>query len=271
MDKKKLIVVTGASAGIGYATANLLGTTGFKTIGTSRNIQETKGETFRFMQLDVTSDSSVHGFVSSVQSEVGQIDVLINNAGIGSLGALEETNLGEAKMIFETNFFGTVRMINAVLPEMRKRKRGLIINLGSMAAAVPIPYHGYLTASKAAINSYTDALRLEVFNLGIRVVLLQLGMVRTHLGEKWNDLKTSKTIPDYHPVEDAVLKRLETRSSGSIPPESVAKKILEIINTLNPRPHYLIGKERNLVRFSRLLPTATLDYIMKKELKMHQD
>ena len=264
----KTVLVTGASAGIGYATADLLGKSGFRVFGTGRNVSGKKIGSFETLPLDVTSDDSVVACISTVMNETGRIDVLINNAGIGTLGALEEATVPEARAIFDTNFFGTVRMVDAALPEMRKRKSGMIINLGSMAASVPVPYHGFLTASKAAINSYTDALRFELNDLGIKVILMEPGMVRTHIGEQCEKLKTRRTIDDYHPLEDNVVKRLELMSRESIDPGQVAEVMLKAVTAQNPLPHYMVGKEKRLVSLAKLLPVTIVDSMMKRRLGM---
>jgi len=134
LSEERVVLVTGASCGIGKATATLLAEKGFRVFGTSRRPSGAQDNGFQMLPLDVTSDQSVATCTSSVLEQAGRIDVLVNNAGIGVLGALEETSLAEARAVFETNFFGMVRMVNAVLPGMRHRKHGLIINLGSLAA-----------------------------------------------------------------------------------------------------------------------------------------
>ena len=204
--------------------------------------------------------------MSAVIEQAGQIDVLVNNAGIGLLGALEETSLAEAWAVFETNFFGMARVVNAVLPGMRQRKQGLIVNLGSLAATLPIPFHGYLTASKAAVNAYTDALRLEVQPLGIQVALVEPGMVRTHLGERWSALRVPRSIQDYAATEQEVIGKLETASRESAEPQLVAQTILRILQNRSPAPHYLVGKEHWYLLLSRLIPASLMEVLMKHRL-----
>jgi short-subunit dehydrogenase len=266
LSEKRVVLVTGASFGIGKATATLLAEKGFRVFGTSRSPAGAQGHGFQLLPLDVTADQSVATCVSGVLEQAGRIDVLVNNAGIGVLGALEETSLAEAQAVFETNFFGMVRMVNAVLPGMRDRKHGLIVNLGSLAASLPIPFHGYLTASKAAVNAYSDALRLEVQRLGIKVALVEPGMVRTHLGEHWAGLRVPRSIQDYAAVEEEVLVKLEEASRKSSYPQVVAQTILRIIQNPSPAPHYLVGKEHWYLLLNRIVPASVTEFVIRKRL-----
>jgi short-subunit dehydrogenase len=266
LSEARVVLVTGASFGIGKATATLLSEEGFRVFGTSRRPSGAQGNGFQMLPLDVTSDQSVATCASSVIEQAGRIDVLVNNAGIGLLGALEETSLAEARAVFETNFFGMVRMVNSVLPGMRRRKHGLIINLGSLAATLPIPFHGYLTASKAAVNAYTDALRLEVRPLGIQVALVEPGFVRTHLDEQWAGLRVPRSIQDYAAVEQNVLVKLEAASRMSAEPQVVAKSILRILQSPSPAPHYLGGKEQWYLLLNRIVPASAMEFLIRKRL-----
>jgi NAD(P)-dependent dehydrogenase (short-subunit alcohol dehydrogenase family) len=265
MSNERTVLITGASAGIGKATAALLAQQGFRVFGTSRQPVRDNND-FPMIQLDVASEQSVASCVTAVIRQAGRLDVLVNNAGIGLLGALEETSFVEAKALFETNFFGMVRMVNAVLPEMRERKKGLIVNIGSLAVNFAIPFHGYLTASKAAVNCYSDVLRLEVQPFGIRVALVEPGMVRTHLDDQWAKLKVASALPDYAPVENEVLLKLEEASRKSSDPQAVAKAILNVIQSRSPASHYLVGKERWYVLLNRILPAPVMESVIRNRL-----
>ena len=262
----RVVLITGASFGIGQATAALLAEKGYKVFGTSRKPTRVQGNGFPVFALDVTSDQSVATCISSVIGQAGRIDVLINNAGIGLLGALEETSAEETRAVFDANFFGMMRMVNAVLPGMRQRRNGLILNLGSLAATLPIPYHGILTASKAAVNAYTDALRLEVQHLGIQVALVEPGQVRTHLDEQWAKLKVARSIQDYAVMEREVLSKLEESSRNSARPQAIANTILRIIENPSPLPHYLTGHEKWYLLLGRFLPAVTMEFLIKRRL-----
>jgi short-subunit dehydrogenase len=166
---QRVVLVTGASSGIGKSTASLLAERGFRVFGTSRKPQRERNGGFELLPLDVQSDSSVLECVSEVIAKAGRVDILVNNAGNVLTGAIEETSIDEAKTHFETDFFGAARMVNAVLPDMRKRKNGVIVNISSMATNFPVPFEGYYAAAKAALLAYSDALRQEVRNFNIKV------------------------------------------------------------------------------------------------------
>ena len=168
------VLVTGASSGIGQVIAQLLTERGYTVYGTSRK------PTGTLVPLDVRSDDSVRACLD----RVGKIDVLVNNAGYTLMGSAEETSIEEAKGQLETNFFGVVRMVNAVLPAMRKAGAGKIINVGSLAGITAIPFGAFYTASKFALEGYSEALWHELRPLGINVTLIEPGFVHTPIGEK---------------------------------------------------------------------------------------
>src|SRR5215216_4101677 len=161
MSNQRVILVTGASSGVGQATARLLAQQGHNVFGTSRAITSAEPlANITMVALDVRSDASVADCVSTVSRQGGRIDVLVNNAGYELAGALEEHSMEEAKAQFETNFFGLVRMTKAVLPIMRRQRQGQIVNISSLAGLTPIPFMGMYSASKFAVEGYTDALHL---------------------------------------------------------------------------------------------------------------
>jgi len=161
MSNQKVVLITGASSGVGQATAGLLSQKGYQVFGTSRNhagAAATPG--VEMLSLDVRTDDSVTACVKAVIDATGRIDVLVNNAGYELAGAVEEISLAEARSQFETNFFGVVKMVHAVLPSMRQQKQGRIINVSSFAGLSSIPFMGIYSASKFALEGYTDALRM---------------------------------------------------------------------------------------------------------------
>src|SRR5438445_6880771 len=177
------ILVTGASSGIGQATARLLAERGFTVFGTARKPESAQSQGVTMVALDVRSDDSVRACVEQVVAKAGRLDVLVNNAGYTVTGAAEETSIDEAKAQLETNFFGAVRMVNAVLPAMRKAGAGKIINIGSLAGITAIPFSAFYTASKFAIDGYSEALWHEVRPFGIHVTVLEPGFIHTKIGE----------------------------------------------------------------------------------------
>ena len=173
--------------------------------------------------------------------------MLINNAGVGLLWAAEEIPLDQARALYETNLFGTARMINVVLPHMRQRRTGLIINLGSVAGGLPTPFHGWLSSSKAAVASYSDALRLEVKPFHIAVTVVEPGMVATHQEERFTQLKARASIGDYTGQEHKAMAVFQAGQRSGSAPELVARTIVRIIGTAAPARYYLVGPEK-LVR-----------------------
>jgi short-subunit dehydrogenase len=170
MPDQNVVPITGASSGVGQAAARLLAQRGYKVFGTSRNPATAESiPMVEMLPLDVRADASVHACVEAVSHRGGRLDVLVNNAGFELAGALEELSPPEAEAQFETNFFGVVRMINAVLPSMRQQKRGRIVNVGSLSGLSPIPFLGIYSASKFALEGYMEALRHEVKPFNIHV------------------------------------------------------------------------------------------------------
>ena len=175
------VLVTGASSGIGAATARLFHARGFTVFGTTRAANPVSPPEFTMLALDVTSDDSVRDCIDRVLSQTGRLDVLVNNAGYVLNGAIEETSLAEAKDQFETNFFGCVRTVNAVLPSMRQARAGRIINIGSLVGLIAVPYSAYYCATKFALEAYSESLWYEIRPFGIGVSLIEPGYIRTSI------------------------------------------------------------------------------------------
>src|SRR5215472_17175822 len=183
MSQEKVAVITGVSSGIGRAIFGLLSQIGFRVFGTARGKVEPKGplEEVDLILLDVRDDDSVRSCVRTVVDRAGRIDALVNNAGYTLIGSLEETTIEEAKQLFETNFFGVLRMTQAVLPLMRGQGSGRIINIGSVVGFVPAPYQGIYCASKHALEGYSESLDHEVRQFGIRISVIEPGFTRTDI------------------------------------------------------------------------------------------
>src|SRR5215472_9918919 len=185
MSQEKVAVITGVSSGIGRAIAGLLSQIGFRVFGTARGKVEPKGplEEVELVSLDVRDDDSVRSCVRTVVDRAGRIDALVNNAGYALIGSLEETTIEEAKELFETNFFGALRMAQAVLPIMREQGFGRIVNIGSVVGFLPAPYQGIYAASKHALEGYSESLDHEVRQFGIRVAVVEPGFTRTKIDQ----------------------------------------------------------------------------------------
>ena len=235
------VLVTGASSGIGQAIAQLLAQRGYNVFGTARKPGAAPRTGITMVALDVRSDDSVRTCVERVLSQAGRLDVLVNNAGYNLMGAAEETSLEEAKSQFETNFFGVVRMVNAVLPAMRKAGTGKIINIGSLAGITAIPFGGFYTASKFAIEGYSEALWHELRPLGISVSVIEPGFVHTAIGDATQLAQSSLTA--YDGVRTRATSALARQVKAGIAPEAVAQAVLRTIESRAPALRYRVGAD----------------------------
>jgi NAD(P)-dependent dehydrogenase (short-subunit alcohol dehydrogenase family) len=265
----RTVLVTGASSGFGKAIASLLSRNGFNVFGTSRNAPGEGAEGVRMLRLDVTSDQSVHDCVREVLAMAGRIDVLVNNAGTLTTGAIEEFSIDEAKSQFETNFFGVARMTKEVLPMMRGQKGGQIINISSVGGLLPSPFEGFYIASKHAVEGYTETLRLEVKGLGIKVSLVEPGFFKTglfgaevptraHIGEYDAERKNSSSVRD-----------VEHRQKA-LDPAIVAEVVLRIANSRAPRIRYAVGREKSAIRLKALVPEGMYESATGRHWKLDQ-
>jgi short-subunit dehydrogenase len=247
------ILVTGASSGIGQATARLLAERGFTVFGTARKPDAAKRETFTMLALDVRSDESVRACVEQVMAKAGRLDVLVNNAGYALMGAAEETSVEEAKAQFETNFFGIVRMVNALLPGMRAAGAGKIINLSSLAGNTAIPYSGFYSATKFAVEGYSEALWHEVRPFGVSVSLVEPGFVSTPIAEA--SPLAARPLPAYDATRKRMLAKFGQSLAAGIPPEQVARRVLQIVEHSSPALRYPVGAQATwLPRLRNVVP-----------------
>jgi NAD(P)-dependent dehydrogenase (short-subunit alcohol dehydrogenase family) len=230
----KVVLVTGASAGLGFAIAKALAAKSYRVFGTSRTPPADSSNGFATLTLDVTNDQSVAACVAEVMSIAGRIDAVINNAGFGIAGAIEDTAPAEAQAQFETNFFGTHRVCRAVLPHLRAQRAGLIINMSSLAGRIPLPFQGFYSATKFAIEAYTEALRMEVRPFGIAVTMIEPGDFATSFTA--NRRMTSESVatsPYYESAKRAVatMARDEQANRDLSPVIAAVETILQ-----SPRP-----------------------------------
>ena len=237
----RVVLVTGASSGLGLATASLLASKGFVVFGTSRHPSRQKPSNFEILKLNLNSDSSVRNCVSSLLQRAGRLDVLVNNAGYALAGAIEETSIAEAKAQFETNFFGAVRLVNSVLPVMRKRRGGQIINVGSIAGLAGSPLEGFYTATKYALEGFTETLRMEVEGFGIKVSIVDAGFFKTNIGNavKFPEIRV-RAYDTLRSRVDAVRKR---RRKLALLPPVFAEEILKVVTTKSPKVRYSAGED----------------------------
>ena len=241
-------LVTGASTGIGRAIATRLVEDGFEVYGTSRKV-ETSGAAppFQRLELDVTSDASVRACLDQVLAMAGRIDVLVNNAGYLVSGAVEEVPLTEAHAQLETNFFGAVRMIQALVPTLREQGSGTIVNITSLAGLVPLPFWGFYNASKAALESLTETLREELRPFGIRVAAIEPGSIKTPFYAVNNKATSMSAYAARRARFEKTMPQFEPKAPG---PELVARKVSEVVRSKAPRLHNPVTFEAQL--FPRL-------------------
>jgi NAD(P)-dependent dehydrogenase (short-subunit alcohol dehydrogenase family) len=266
MPDPRVVLITGASSGVGQSTARLLSRRGFAVFGTSRS-PSTGVPGIEMLPLDVRIDDSVRACVETVVNRNGRLDVLINNAGYELAGAVEELSSEEVKAQFETNFFGVIRMVNAVLPLMRQQTRGHIINVSSLTGLTAIPFLGIYSASKFALEGYTEALRQEVKPFNIQVSLTEAGFLRTPM---MNHLQVAaRRMTVYDAWRQRALNAIRAAEEKAPGPDVVADTLLEIISSSSPRLRYLIGPQaKSVARLRRFLPAAMFEQGVRRSFSL---
>jgi len=266
--EQRTVLITGASSGLGLATASLLTGRGFKVLGTSRNPPTDEANDFEMLQLDVNSDESVNACIQALVRKTGRIDVLVNNAGYGLHGAIEETSISEARSQFETNFFGAVRMVKAALPIMRQQGRGQIINVSSVAGLIASPFEAFYCASKHAIEGYTEALRHEVKRFNIKVSMVEPGFFRTNIGSASISSGAAGSTRDYSEMYQRFLSVAKEHIQNGDDPKLVAETVLRIIESDSPRIRYVVGRERWIPRIKRIVPESMFESMARRYWKL---
>ena len=272
------VLITGCSSGIGRAAALSLHQAGFTVYATARRTEaltELSDRGLRTLALDVTDEQSMTTAVAAVEADAGAVAVLINNAGYGLYGPVEQLPMAEIRRQFETNFFGLVRLTQLVLPGMRRRGRGRILNVSSMGGRITLPGGAFYHASKYAVEALSDALRMEVAQFGIDVVLIEPGPVKT----PWNDvaagsLSTAGAAADgdayreYKAAVGASFGRVQGGLFGRLAstPEDIAKVITQAVTARRPRARYLINPvAKSLVAMNRVLPARAYDSMLRRQ------
>jgi len=262
----KVALVTGASSGIGLATAERLAGAGFTVYGTSRRGAATGKRAFEMLALDVTSDASVQAVVSEALRRAGRIDLLVNNAGFGvGLAGDEESSVAQAQSIFDTNFFGTVRMTRAVVPHMRRQAAGRILNIGSGLGILPMPYMAIYSASKHALEGYSESLDHELRTRGIRVVVIEPGLTKTPFDA--NLLEPDSKLEEYRETRAALNKRYLDAVAAGDAPEAVAEVVLKAANAARPRLRYPVGRIATVQLLRRFAP-GLVDAGIRRDLRL---
>lgn len=255
---EKVAIVTGSSSGIGYTTALDLAKNGFKTYATMRDTNKsnnilaeaTKDNLpLKVIQLDVNDDLSVQQAIREILKEDERIDVLVNNAGFAIMGAVEDTSVDEAKEQFETNFFSLYRMVQSVLPTMRKQKSGIIINISSIAGFLGIPGTSAYVSSKFAMEGFSECLKAELEPFGIKVAIVESGPIKTNVGNSYKYTKNSQLSSSAFAELNTKVKDMMTYAvtDGGNPPEVVSKEVLNAVLLNNPDTRYPASPEAKLL------------------------
>lgn len=262
----KVILITGGSSGIGKAIGEYLHQKGYTVFGTSRNPQKIANSVFPLLELDVRNVESIKNAVSEVIQKEGRVDVVINNAGVGITGPLEEIPTQEIKNNFETNFFGPIEVMKAVLPQMRTQKNGLIINITSIAGYMGLPYRSVYSASKGALELITEALRMEVKSFGINICNVAPGDFATNIaaGRFHAPLLNDSAYKNSY---GKTLEMMNEHVDQGSNPNEMAQAILKIIQNPSPKGHYKVGSF--LQKFSIVLKRILSDKQYEKMLMKH--
>ncbi|MGH8049603.1 MAG: oxidoreductase [Arenimonas sp.] len=266
--KKSIAIVTGASSGIGEATAQRLAQAGYKVYGTSRRGSTANDKSYEMLSLDVTSDESVEAAVNEVIRLEGRIDLLVNNAGFGVAPAgAEESSIEQAQAIFDTNFFGIIRMTRAVVPHMRREGAGRILNIGSVLGFLPMPYGALYAATKHAVEGYSESLDHELRTRGIRVSVIEPAYTKTQFDANFMEADTK--LDEYREVRASLKNVLTKVMANADEPSVVAEVVLKAATTDRPKLRYTAGGVANRLRIlRRFAPGGLLDAGIRKDLKL---
>jgi len=265
----KVVLITGASSGFGKACAELLSQKGYKVYGTSRKlIAETKS--YEMIQMDINDDTSVKTGIRHILDEEGCLDVVVNNAGIGVAGSLENTSTEEIKFQFETNFFGVFRVCHEILPIMRAQQSGYIINISSIAGLIGVPFQGAYSASKFALEGLTEVLRMEVKSFGIHTVLIEPGDFNTGFTDNRIKTEQSRINSIYSDRFKRALHVMEEDERNGSKPNKIAVLVDYIINHPSPRPRYTAGPilEQIAAHLRKFIPSRLFERIIMKSYKV---
>ena len=260
-------IVTGASGGIGEATAQALAQAGYRVFGTSRKTPPGPTTGVEHVACDVTRDDSVEAAFAEVLAKAGRIDLLVNNAGIGLIGGAEESSLEQAKSLFDVNLFGVIRTTRAVLPVMRRQRSGRIVNISSVMGLIPAPYFALYAASKHALEGYSESLDHEVRDLGVRVVLVEPAYTRTSFES--NLIRADEHLGEYTLARsnaEAVMREVMMNADS---PELVAMAVLKASNAAKPHARYTAGGfARQVSLLRRFVPRSAFDKSLRKQLRL---
>lgn len=272
---EKVAIVTGSSSGIGYETSLALARNGFYTFATVRNpkkadkiLQVAKKEnlSIEIIELDVDDEKSISAAIEKIISKKQRIDVLVNNAGWGLFGSVEDVSMKDFRAQFETNFFGIISIIQKVAPIMRKQGSGIIVNVSSVAGRIGFPGSPAYISSKFALEGLSESLRYELGQFGVKIVIIEPGVIKTNF---FSSMKIAEPKPDspYKEITEKVIMGIKMMAELGTPPSEVAITILNAIKEENPRPRYIVGNDAQMFLEAKKTKTDTeFENYLKKEL-----
>ena len=271
---EKVAIVTGSSSGIGFETALALAREGYYTYATMRDTKKgnaikeiTKKENLNLevLELDVDKDQTVQTAINKILKEKNRIDVLVNNAGYGLFGCLEDLSMEELKAQFETNFFGVVRVSQAVIPVMRKQKSGIIVNVSSVAGRIGFPVSPAYISSKFALEGLSESMRYELSPFGINTIIIEPGVIKTNFMSSVK--KSMKTDSVYKDITNKVIAGIGMMAEMGTPAQEVARAIIKAIKSENPLPRYTVGNDAAMFLEAKKTKTdLEFENYIKKEL-----
>ncbi|MER9231161.1 oxidoreductase [Mesorhizobium sp. M0622] len=266
-NSEKTAIVTGASSGIGRASAEALARAGFTVFGTSRRKTSNGPNGVTMLACDVTDDAAVNALVATVLAQTGRIDLLVNNAGVGLLGGAEESSVAQVQALFDVNLFGVIRMTNAILPSMRRRGQGRIINIGSILGLVPAPYSAHYSAVKHALEGYSESLDHEVRAFNVRVSVIEPAFVRTVFDQ--NGIEPDSLLKEYDRARAGFKALLGDVMPKADRPEVVADVVVKAATDASPRRRYTAGKAaRQVSLLRRFAPAGIFDKSLRKQFRL---
>jgi len=272
---EKVAIVTGSSSGIGYETSLALARDGFYTFATVRNskkaeklLQTAKKENLNIeiIELDVDDEKSISTAIEKIISKKQRIDVLVNNAGWGLFGSVEDVSMKDFRAQFETNFFGIISIIQKVAPIMRKQRSGVIVNVSSVAGRIGFPGSPAYISSKFALEGLSESLRYELGQFGVKIIIIEPGVIKTNF---FSSMKIAEPKPDspYREITEKVIMGIKMMAELGTHPSEVATTILNAIKEENPRPRYIVGNDAQMFLEAKKAKTdAEFENYLKKEL-----
>ena len=271
-ETKRVVLITGASSGIGKSCAAYLAARGFRVYGTSRRVTSDEelvdggSHSYSLIPMNVDDEASVRRGIDWILAREGRLDVAVNNAGCGISGSVEDSSMDEIRALFETNFFGVVRVCQAALPIMREQGSGYIVNMSSLGGRVAQPFQAFYGASKFAVEGFTEALRMEVASLGIRVCLIEPGDLSTGFTGSRRYVARAESQPAYAESFRMCMRVIEADETGGASPEIVAPLLHRIITNPSPRLRHPVGAvfQKAIAAIKYVLPGRLFEWGLRK-------